>query len=107
MRSASPEMREPSSFADRAIWATSLYRDLMGEPIAVEGPLVLWSLEGDHTSIEGLDPTDENLTTRTWSTESGPLYEAHLEARGRFPKGGAPKKRDNRPGGPKNRFKQP
>lgn len=99
MKSAGPEADDPSFFAERAAQAAILYRDLLGPPIAAEGPLLLWSLEPGASPIPGLEPTEESITTRTWGTTPPPLYEAWLESRGRFPKGGAPVRRDNSPGG--------
>lgn len=57
----------------------------LGEPWAVEGPLVVWDLLDEAPTPEGLAPTEENLTTRSWDPETMPEYERHLRDIGRMP----------------------
>ena len=55
----------------------------LGPPWAVDGPLVVWDLKGGLPSPEGLAPTPENLTQRTWPWEDGPEYEREAARAGR------------------------
>lgn len=93
---ATPPSDPPQT--DRPFETTALLVGVLGPPVAVEGPLVLWSLERDQSPVPGLEPTQEALTSRTWSPEDQPLYEQRLQARGRLPRDGAAPSRDNTPG---------
>jgi hypothetical protein len=78
-RDASEEqvMSAPFDAQDRLIAA-------LGEPVAVEGPLVVWDLDMSAKAPEDLIPTAENLSTRTWPMDDVPAYEAHLRSLGRI-----------------------
>ncbi len=79
-RRASPAERDRAPFAvqDR------ITRDL-GEPVAAEGPLVVWDLVGGAEPPEDLRPTPASLNERTWPTDDMPAYEAHYRELGRLP----------------------
>ena len=64
---------------------TAAIIDDLGLPWAVDGELVVWDLVGDSPTPIGLEPTDENLTVRTWEPETMPEYESHLREMGRLP----------------------
>ncbi len=54
--------------------------DVIGTPVAVDGPLVVWDLLGGEVWPEPLTPTDLMLTTRIWERdeeeEHGPQHDA-------------------------------
>ncbi|MFH1465291.1 MAG: hypothetical protein ABIO70_12970 [Pseudomonadota bacterium] len=63
--------------------ATHCFAGLLGEPVAVEGALVVWDLGGEAQAPEALQPTAESLETRTWAEEAPPAWEQVLHAQGR------------------------
>jgi hypothetical protein len=58
---------------------------LLGEPLAVEGPMVIWALEEVPPAPPQLAPTVKGLTTRTWERPEPTAYEARLHELGRIP----------------------
>jgi hypothetical protein len=56
----------------------------LGDPVAVDGSLVIWDLKGGVFPPDDLLPTEENLTSRTWPMDDMPAYEAHLRSLGRI-----------------------
>ncbi|MBN1337624.1 MAG: hypothetical protein JXB39_16855 [Deltaproteobacteria bacterium] len=73
--------------------------EVLGPPVAVDGPIVAWDLVGGAEPPEGIRPTPERLEARGWADPDAPAYEKMLKARGRLPEGGVPRDRDHRPGG--------
>ena len=66
------------------IQATRRLVKLLGEPVAVEGVLVMWDLRGGSVAPEALRPDDTRLYTRTWVSERPPVYEQVLRETGRM-----------------------
>jgi len=58
--------------------------DVLGQPWAVDGKLVVWDLEGGLEAPEALRPTEARLWERTWEPEEMPAYEKHLRELGRL-----------------------
>ncbi|MEC7947741.1 MAG: hypothetical protein VX265_09255 [Myxococcota bacterium] len=79
-RSATPEEVEQAPFL-----AQARVTEALGSPVMVEGPLVVWDLQGTFEPPPGLRPTDSNLSTRNWDREDIPEYEQHLREIGRLP----------------------
>ena len=67
----------------------------LGPPVAVEGEVVVWDLQGwgakgreispPIPELAPFAPTHESLTTRTWPLDDMPAYERHLRESGRIP----------------------
>jgi len=57
---------------------------LLGEPAAVDGPLVVWDLAGGASAPEGLRPAAGSLEARGWASEEPPAWEQVLRADGRL-----------------------
>jgi hypothetical protein len=76
---------------------TQHLREVLGEPVAVEGGIVLWDLLQATPPLEGMVPTEYDLTHRIWNPSEQPDYERVLRERGRMPGGGGPK-REHSPG---------
>ncbi|MEY3214106.1 MAG: hypothetical protein RIT28_4587 [Pseudomonadota bacterium] len=66
------------------IQATRRLVGLLGEPVAVDGVLVIWDLRGGSVPTEALRPDDTKLYTRTWVSERPPVYEQVLRETGRM-----------------------
>jgi hypothetical protein len=81
---------------------TRRLREVLGEPVAVDGGLVVWDLEGTQGPVPGFEPNETLLTTRTWNPSDRPAYEVVMRARGRMPSGGTPRRRQHNPGGDPN-----
>lgn len=77
-RRRSQAERDQASFI-----AQDFLREVLGEPDAVDGTLVVWDLEGAVQVPPELRPTETNLSTRTWPQEDMPEYEEHLRELGR------------------------
>ena len=76
-----PEVREESVFQ-----ATRRLIDLLGEPAAAEGPLVVWRVGADVGPAPlALQPTDALLWTREWERPEPSEFESRLFERGRLP----------------------
>ena len=73
--------------------------EVLGPPVAVDGPIVAWDLTGSASPPESILPTPERLQARGWTDPDAPAYERLLKARGRLRDGGVPRGRDHRPGG--------
>lgn len=56
---------------------------LLGEPVAVEGPVVVWDLQGG-PPLDGLAPEPGWRTAHDWTSEQPPAYEERLRAQGRI-----------------------
>jgi len=76
--------RPKSEQAEASFLAQDFLRTLLGEPSAVEGPLVVWDLAGEVEVPEKLRPTESSLAERSWPTEDMPAYEEHLREIGRI-----------------------
>ena len=63
---------------ERAMNATRLLVEMLGEPVSARGAVVLWDLRGEAETSEGFEPTDEALYTRTWESVIPPEYEARV-----------------------------
>lgn len=63
---------------------------ILGDPVAVDGALVVWDLQGTASPPAALRPTGSDLESRDWKQEQPPLYEQRLRERGRLPRGGVP-----------------
>jgi hypothetical protein len=58
---------------------------VLGEPVAVDGPLVIWSLVADPAVPPApLRPTPATLQTRDWALDTMPAYERLYREQGRF-----------------------
>jgi hypothetical protein len=79
-RKASPDARDQAPFV-----AQARVTEALGPPVMVEGALVVWDLLGGAPVPAALEPTAENLSTRSWRTDDMPAYEAHLREIGRIP----------------------
>jgi hypothetical protein len=55
----------------------------LGHPAAVDGPLVIWDLQGE--GLPGFAPTAEQLASESWLGSSWEEYEAALDARALLP----------------------
>jgi len=72
--------------------ATEVLIARLGQPVAADGGLLCWDLEGGVKEGEvpdALRVQEEELTTRTWPEEKPPEYEENLRRLGRL-EGGAP-----------------
>ena len=76
-----------------------VFSEVLGPPVAVEGPLVVWDLLSEATAPDALAPTPQRLAERTWELEGPPAYEELLQAQGRLP-GRDWSRRDHKPGEP-------
>jgi hypothetical protein len=79
-RRATPSEIERAPFLTQA-----RVTEALGDPVMVEGPLVVWDLLGGLDVPPDLRPTEDNLGTRTWEREDMPEYERHLREIGRLP----------------------
>ena len=77
-RRRSQAERDQASFI-----AQDFLREVLGEPDAVDGTLVVWDLQGAVQVPPELRPTETNLSSRTWPQEDMPEYEEHLRELGR------------------------
>jgi hypothetical protein len=79
--------------------ATERIIEALGAPVAVEGPLVVWDLQGGAEPPPDLRASPELLRERTWEAEAPPAHEQLLRSRGRLrdPSAAA---RDHHPGQP-------
>jgi hypothetical protein len=94
--------------SDLGVAATRALVDGLGDPVAVEGALVLWQLTpGSGQKIQvptGLAPSPERLYQKSWTGERPPAYEDVLRSRGRLDAlidrdlKDSKQKRDHRPG---------
>jgi hypothetical protein len=78
--------------------ASERIAELLGPPLAVEGPLVIWDLSGEGAAPSGLEANAARLAERNWESEAPPAYEKLLESQGRLP-GKEWATRDHSPGG--------
>ena len=62
---------------DGAFAIQDLLIGALGDPVAAEGPLLIWDLVGGEKPPKHLEPTQEDLRTRTWPMDDMPAYEAH------------------------------
>ena len=76
---------------------TAAYTELLGAPVAMDGPLVVWDLEGSAQPPDALTPTPDRLAERRWELEGPPEYELLLQSQGRLP-GQDWSKRNHAPG---------
>jgi len=60
-------------------WTVARLSAMLGEPVAVDGDLVVWDLEGGGVFGEGLEPTSANTQSLDWTGMTWPAYEAELE----------------------------
>jgi hypothetical protein len=58
--------------------------ELLGEPVTVEGPYILWDLRGERGPEPGLEATPELLQSKTWPDHQGTAYEAALREANRL-----------------------
>lgn len=58
---------------------------LLGDPAAIDGPMVIWDLVGGATFDESLRYAPERLALRTWESPPMPEYEEKLREAGRLP----------------------
>ncbi len=89
-----PDRLETLPFA-----ATERISQLLGPPVAVDGPVVIWDLQGGAQPPAELSPTEQNLTTRSWEALGPPAYESLLRSQGRLPEAQWTP-RDHQPGRP-------
>lgn len=75
----------PAEVDQAPFLAQARVTEALGPPVMVDGPLVVWDLEGTFDPPPGLRPTDANLSTRDWDREDMPEYERHLREIGRLP----------------------
>ena len=79
-RRLDPERRQRAPFE-----AQERLTALLGEPVAVDGPMVVWALEPVPEPPEPLRPTDRTLGERVWERPEPTPYEARLHELGRIP----------------------
>ena len=92
---------------DLGVAATAALVKGLGDPVAVDGALVVWHLQEEIQVPEELRPTEVALTTKTWTQEGVPAYEEILRSRGRLDtledrdrEDSQPSRRMHQPGGP-------
>ncbi|MCK6525618.1 hypothetical protein L6R49_29800, partial [Myxococcota bacterium] len=75
----------PEDVQKVGIQATRRLVGLLGEPVVVDGVLVIWDLRGGAEPVpDALRPDDTRLYTRTWVSERPPVYEQVLRETGRM-----------------------
>jgi hypothetical protein len=57
---------------------------LLGEPVAVDGPMVVWSLTPVASAPESLLPTPDNLWQRVWERPEPATFETRMYEQGRL-----------------------
>ena len=92
---------------DLGVAATKALIAGLGDPVAVEGSLVVWHLQREIAVPEELRPTQTRLETKIWAQEGVPAYEKILRERGRLDaleerdqKDAKAPRRMHQPGGP-------
>jgi len=69
---------------EHSLKVTAAMVDVIGTPVAAEGPLVVWDLLGGEPWAAPLTPTELMLTTRTWERAERTEHEALLRKLGRL-----------------------
>ncbi len=72
--------------------------EVLGPPVAVDGPLVVWDLVGGAEPPGALEADSARLAERSWESEAPPSYESLLKSQGRLP-GKDWTERSHQPGG--------
>ena len=88
---------DPQVLAQLPFAATARISEVLGPPVAVEGPLVVWDLADGAEPPPDLLPSERTLSARSWGEEQAPAYEALLREQGRL-SGSGWGQRDHNPG---------
>lgn len=77
-------LREQGRLDEAPFLVQARVTDLLGPPVAVDGPMVVWALDEVVSPPDAIVPTPEGLTERTWSRPEPAPFEARLYELGRL-----------------------
>jgi hypothetical protein len=69
----------PSDRPSAGAWAVLRLSAILGPPVAADGALVVWDLEGGTAFLDPLSPTQERIDGREWAGPSWTAYESEIE----------------------------
>jgi hypothetical protein len=69
----------PADRPSAGAWAGQRLSSILGPPVAADGALVVWDLEGAKAFTGAISPTQERIEGREWAGPSWTAYESEIE----------------------------